>query len=537
MVANVSALAETMNRSNHWASSPSFNGSVQHPSVNFNSSHRLAAHATYVDSAPPPPSMNAATLVAPGQDSLLGVLFSLSQSPDVYQPLQHAPDVYQPLQHAQHALNLITPSVPYWSSPGIELQDDAATYEDDDSEGAVSVTCRQLVLDKKAASNALPFLLQSYAAWIERLALDPQKVADIARGFVFSHFEDGDQSRWIIALLGNIGGRMGGTEHLVGAHNPMRSMLQNAVQRRLRAVKSCPDPERHTLVKALDCAIETTILQFHIGSLGEAMIIRHEAASIFRKLCPEPHGAPIYLSPVLQHPVGSLRRFAQMDVVFSAIMDIPTLFRYEAVIPGSLPANPYQSVTAIQCDGIVQWLHGIPNEIVLSLARMKTMRQDGVIPNAEMVASLEQDIHQMQSCSNSTSDRFRAIIRFVIHECWRQAAYIYLYMAVCGDPADTLRVQEYLRRYMKLLNATNPGRLPDEFLMLTLEFVFPAAIRQCDREAIRRRVLGIYERDRTYIADNFVILVMDDTWGRADAEGRPAMWSDVAMSRTRVLGL
>ncbi|KAH7345539.1 hypothetical protein B0J17DRAFT_640244 [Rhizoctonia solani] len=317
----------------------------------------------------------------------------------------------------------------------------------------------------------------------------------------------------------------------------MLSMLQNAVRRCLRAVKSRPNSERPALAKALDCALETIIMQFHIGPLGEAMTIRHEAASIFRQLCPGPPGAPICLTLALQHPLGSLRRFAQMDIVFSAIMDMPTLFRYVVAIPGSQPSNPFQSATAIQCDGIIQWLHGIPNEIILSLAKMKGMRQDGLTPNGEVVASLEREIHEMQPFSGPSSDRLRAIIRFVLHECWRQAAFIYLYMAVCGDPSDTPRVQESFGRYMRLLNGIKPGRLPDEFLILTLQFVFSAALRQPDREVIRQRVLGIYVRDRTYIADNFVILLMDDSWSRADAEGRPAMWSDISMSRKRVLGL
>ncbi|KAH7345532.1 hypothetical protein B0J17DRAFT_42599 [Rhizoctonia solani] len=76
----------------------------------------------------------------------LGALFSLGQLLDVVPPLQDAPPISEPS----------VPLIVDRSPPFIKRQDDVTTSDDEDSEGIVSVICRQLVLDKTAESNALP---------------------------------------------------------------------------------------------------------------------------------------------------------------------------------------------------------------------------------------------------------------------------------------------------------------------------------------------------------------------------------------------
>ncbi|KAH7345543.1 hypothetical protein B0J17DRAFT_640259 [Rhizoctonia solani] len=77
---------------------------------------------------------------------------------------------------------------------------------------------------------------------------------------------------------------------------------------------------------------------------------------------------------------------------------------------------------------------------------------------------------------------------------------------------------------MRLFNGTQPGRLPDEVLILTLQLI------------ITQRALGLYTRDRTYIANFWIVFIMKDVWARADTEERPVTWSDIAVSRKRPLG-
>ncbi|CAE6421134.1 unnamed protein product [Rhizoctonia solani] len=212
-------------------------------------------------------------------------------------------------------------------------------------------------------------------------------------------------------------------------------------------------------------------------------------------------------------------------------------FRYEVSTPDSQPSDPYQSVSTVQDDGVVQWLHGVPNEIILLFAKMKTMRQDGLKPKGDTIALMERDIRDLQPFDGSSTERFVTIMRSVVQECWKQAAYIYLYMAVCEDSSDVPRVKSAYKRFMKLLKGTKPGRLPDEFLIAPLLIISPAAQQQCDREVIRQRALGLQRRGQTIRANVHIICIVEDYWARTDAEGRRVMWSDVAISRRRMLGV
>lgn len=437
-----------------------------------------------------------------------------------------------PPQRPQTTTNPSVPLVSSWSLVDTETRDGSRTNDDGGRERAVSVIRRELVLDRTAESNALPFVLQGFGAWIGRLALDPVKLSGIVRNFVCSHFGDGDESRWIIGLLANVGSRVGSVEFVEGRSNYMISMLQTAVRRRL----GTSNARRHTLIQALSSAIEAIIMQFYASPLSEAMTLMYESAPIFRQLCSDAPDAPVNLLSLLRDPQGCLWHFAYIDIIFSVLTDMPTLCQYEVTIPGSQPFPLYRLAQS-QGDSVIQWLHGVPNQLVLTFAHMNSIRGDGFTPDAGVVASLERAIREIPPFSGSSSDRFLTIMRSIVQECWRQAALIYLYMAVCGEPSDTPRVKEACRRYMQLLNGTKPGRSPDEFLILTLQLISPAVQRPRDREVLKQRALGLYTRDRTHISTTFITFVMADVWARADAEKRPVIWSDVATSRRKLLGI
>ncbi|KAH7320348.1 hypothetical protein B0J17DRAFT_773104 [Rhizoctonia solani] len=521
VVASVGTLSEATDFSNARTSSSSFSGSLQPSLSNFNASHRLAVNIATPDATSTPANTIASTPtpLTPGQSSLLAALFSLSQ----------------PVPPPQRAELITVPNEALVSNHNIETQGDSTTHENEEPEGAVSVICRQPVPDKTVESNALPFVLQSYVTWIGRMAFDPLKLRPVVRDLVFGHFEAGEQSRCIIALLANIGSVIGSAELVEEKHIRMISMLQNAVRWLLGTVKSRANSKGAELIKALDSALDTIVIHFYASPPSEVIILIQEAAPIFRQLCPEPLNVPINLTSLLQHPLGCLRRFAQIDIIFSVFSDKPMFFWYEVANPDRQPSDLYQSVRAIQDDGIVQWLHGIPDQIILLFAKMKAIRQNGLTPNEQTITSLEQEIGEVQTSSGSSSEPFLAIMRSVVQECWRQTAFVYLYMAVCEDPCDTPRVKKAFKRYMKLLNGTTPGRLPDEFLVLTLQLISSAAQRQRDREVIRRRVLGMYKNDPTYVVKDQSIRLMEDYWARADAEGRQIMWRDVAVSGRQML--
>ncbi|KAH7345548.1 hypothetical protein B0J17DRAFT_764178 [Rhizoctonia solani] len=505
---NLAIISESVDISKQYSAS----GPAWRPPIDFGTSHLLADNAINHDSIQTLPSAGMTPPLTSGQASLLAALFSLAQ------PADPDPLPLSPQRRTDLLFDSSVPSATIWPLPDSEREDDVTTRDDGNTKGVVTVARRELVLDRTTQSNALPFVLQGYAAWVNRMAFEPHKLTDIARKLVFSQFEDGEQSRWSITLLANIGSQIGSMEFLQGEHNPILSTLQRTVRRRLRTVSPRHNPGRPELIKALDCAVETMLIHFFISPLSEVMTLRQEAAPIFRQLCPEPPGAPIDLLSLLQHPLGCMRQYAQIDVFSSVIMDMPSLFQYDITIPTSRPSALCRSVSVNQDDGAIQWLHGIPNEIILLFAKMKTIQQSGSIPNKETITSLEWDIHELQPFTSCSSDRFLTIMRSVVQECWRQTAFVYLYMVVCGDSYDTPRVREALRRYMRLLNGTNPGRLPDEFLIMNIVLIAPAARRPRDREAIRKRLQGIFMLGKTFRANKIFIRIIEDNWTRADVD-------------------
>lgn len=527
---NHGKLDNTTDMSNPWSFFSSFSGSLQHSSTE-STSHQVVIGTTNPDPVLQPASTGVAGLMSPGQASLLGALLSLDSPAGLNSSPQHP----HPTTDSPPDRN--TALVSNRSVFDTKRQDDATTHEDEDPEGVVSVICRQLALDKTAEGNALPFVLQSYAMWIRRIAFEPLKLTHTARNFVFSHFEDGGQSRWILSLLAHIGSRIGSVDFVEGKHYSTLSALQTAVRWQLGAANAGDNSSRPELVKALDSAVQTLIMHFFVSPISDVITLRREAAPTFRQLCVDSSDASVDLPSLLQHPLGCVRHYAHIDILFGVVMDVPTLFRYEVSNPGNRSWNSHRSVPTMQEHSGLQWLHGIPDLLILLFAKIKLMRQDGSMPNEEMIASFEQDIRELQSFSGSSSESFLVIVRFVVQECWRQAAYIYLYMALCGDPCDTPRVKEALKQFIKLLNGIRPGRLPDEFLIMNLLLAAPAAQRKRDREIIRQRFLIISTLGRTFCTTNSIICVVEDYWARADAEGRPTTWSDVAVSRKQVVNI
>ncbi|KAG8729505.1 hypothetical protein FRC11_008585 [Ceratobasidium sp. 423] len=468
-----------------------------------------------------------------GQASLLNALFSLGNGPDP--PVSSTNGTI-----FNNATTFPILSGSAWTSP--DAQEDDSSSDEEDPEGVGQIICQPLVLDKNVESNALPFVLQNYATWVARVAYEPLKMARLVRDFVVKQFEDGQESRWALTLLANIGGRLGRGVMIDKAHHTMISTLQAQVRRRLANLETIGDDEigRRESVKALDATLEagdislTIVIHFFASPIREWMTLRQEAAAVFRRLCPEPPGSPINLPSLLQQPNVSLRHYAHIDILCGTLMDIPMLFRYDCT-----PQNPqpvYEPTEENQTDSGAQWFHGTPDRFAAMFAKINAMREDGWAPTPEIVAVFERGIREFKPTQSNSRDSFLSVTRLVVQECWRQVAYVYLYMGLCGDSSDTPRVKQAFKQFMKLLSGTKPGRMPDDFLVLNLILIAPAAQKKRDRETMRERIRRLRVNGPSHgVNDNMDIV--ENYWAQADAEARPVMWSDITQARMRVVGI
>ncbi|CAE6473968.1 unnamed protein product [Rhizoctonia solani] len=391
-----------------------------------------------------------------------------------------------------------------------------AKDEDDDPEGAISIISHMPALDPNAESNTLPFILHNYAAWVTRKSFEPLKLTHISRDFVFAHYGASLESRWILVLLANVGGIIGRAGGLDQVYMPLLSALHNSVLQRIASVAG--DDES---IQVVDLALEAISVHFFVSPIPEAEALRRAVASVFRRLG---HGPVVNLSSLKNYSF-CLEHYAHIDILLGGLTDFPMTFRYDT----TFLSPPWTEPSA-------HWIFGIPDHLIALFARMNMMREDRSIPIPTLVSELEREICAFRPVQSESTRSFLCVVRMMIQECWRQVAYIYLYMAVCGESSEGYRVKCAMKQLMDLVNGTTPGRFPDEFLAATYMMAAPAARLHADRQTLINRIVGPCGKNReSGIGDN--LKMIQDYWARADAEARPIVWSDVIVSRIRVVGM
>ncbi|CUA72809.1 Dynein-1-beta heavy chain, flagellar inner arm I1 complex [Rhizoctonia solani] len=389
--------------------------------------------------------------------------------------------------------------------------------EDDDPEDAIMIISYMPTLDPNVESNTLPFILQNYAIWVTRRSFEPLKLTNISRDFVFSHFEASFESRWALVLLANIGGTIGRTGGLEQTHMSLLSALHDSVSQR---ITSAGDRDEST--KALDLALEAIWMHFFVSPIPQAEKLRRAVAPIFRRLYPDPL---VNLHALKDQPF-CLRFYAYVDILLGGSTGFPMTFRYYA--------SPALEET--QSERSAHWIVGVPDRLIALFARMHALREDGSLPSPELVSELEGVIRGLRPILSESTNSFLCVTRVMVQECWRQVAYIYLYMGVCGESSEEYRVKRAMKQFMTLVKGTKPGRFPDEYLGVNYMMAAPAARLSQDRQILISRLLGQCGSNReSGITDNLKII--EDYWARADAEARPVVWSDVIISRIRVVGM
>jgi hypothetical protein len=150
-----------------------------------------------------------------------------------------------------------------------------------------------------------------------------------------------------------------------------------------------------------------------------------EAASVFRFACPEPEDQLVHLPTVLMHPNANMRHYPVMDVYFSILTGLPTNLKYDTSLRTPVDA----SVLYIDNHLGLSWLYGQPDQLTLILARINSLYQDfGSAIDQNVIQEIEQGIRDFKASTGSSPDPSLLVMRLVVQECWRQVAYIYLYM-------------------------------------------------------------------------------------------------------------
>ncbi|EUC58961.1 fungal zn(2)-cys(6) binuclear cluster domain protein, putative, partial [Rhizoctonia solani AG-3 Rhs1AP] len=394
--------------------------------------------------------------------------------------------------------------------------------------------CASLVLDRQVKSNALPFVLQSYALWMVQFLFEPVRMIPCARAFILGEYSRGPAARWRMMTISNaIRAITGSTGYTLEA---FETLVPHMYQELTRVPSFGKDraTDQFEALQAMSTTYEFISTTLKVYPLSKGIRAMQVVAPVFRRGCLEPEDRPVNLPNLLSDTnLPLLRYFAMMDVLVSVVINRPMNFRYDTTFDPEV-ASAFEPENGWN----MCWLYGVPDRLIIIFARMNALLEDfgpGVDPR--VIKGLEAEINEVKSVTVASADSSLAFGRLVVQECWRQVAYIYLYMGLCGADSLDARVIRAHGEFMNMLIRTKPGRIPDSFLVLPLPVLGIAAYHRHDQEFLKRRMLALPECARKGTSGNEFIRMLECMWGLVDHSGKPLTWFHLRLASLYVTGV
>ncbi|KDN33616.1 hypothetical protein RSAG8_13290, partial [Rhizoctonia solani AG-8 WAC10335] len=433
---------------------------------------------------------------------------------------------------------------PSWPSPnssGDNDEDDedgdSVESEDDDPEGVKQAMCTTVTPDANVETNALPFVLQSYAQWVNFMVFDPKNVVHVIREGVIAQFTSSQETRTRVILLSNVFGALGKSPVL---NSKVRSVVTylsaEAHQSIVRFTSTEPAPLREmdmmSALKSIDLMMEVILLRRFGGSISTIVGLVEAASPVFRRACPEPLGQLVNLPNILLSPSINLRHYAETDIMTATLLARRMFLRYDILYTPEIN----EQFTGPQAG--LHWLHGIPDQLIILLAWINMLHEDfGTNVDPLLVSQIEMEVERVKITPSTSDDPVYTIRRYAVQECWRLVVYIHLYVTLCGAHAEDPRVIKFVKRFMRFLGGIKPARTVDTFLSLPIMFIGTFVSRKQDRDLIFRRLTTMQECTMPGRAGHDCLMVLCDIWKKTEQEQRPARWADLRIACQTIAGV
>ncbi|KAL5641814.1 hypothetical protein ACGC1H_002039 [Rhizoctonia solani] len=475
---------------------------------------------------PAPKSMTA------GQASLYDALFSLARPGEQY----YVPPTSRQAWNLEESL--LTPVSEKGGKNESTLILDDAIDDAEDPEGVKAIMVRTLPLDRNVESNSLPFILESYAIWIGRMIFEPLRVAYAGREYVLRKYGFGETARLRLMLVSHFARAVARSTDYDINNLPSLAQFRDHMSRSYQVARSNRITSRELDVRAaasaFDYSYELIFIACKLLPLSSVLAIMQAGAPIFRRACPDHSEALVHLPGLLLHIDVSLRYYATMDVLLSVITNRPMFFRYNVTFTPQVT----EPMMHIENHLGLQWLYGVPDRLVVTLARMNAFREDfGLCVDGTFIRELEAEIASFRVVLGLSGDPAFTVARMIVQECWRQAAYIYLYMALAGADSEDARVKKAHKSFMQTFKDSRPGRHPDLFLVFPMIILGIATREPGDQNLIRRRMLNLPDCARRKTLGNEIVKILDHIWAQNRLTDRPITWSDLRLACLRVTGV
>ncbi|ELU36638.1 fungal zn(2)-Cys(6) binuclear cluster domain-containing protein [Rhizoctonia solani AG-1 IA] len=460
------------------------------------------------------------SLFVPNPDSIsLGLSPASSSNPTYYSPqISNSPGQSHSLSPASYSspqisatpefsggarLNLPSQAIPTQHWPTLDEDSDS-----DDLEDVRTALSNVLVMTGNAESESL---VDCFALWMIRFLFEPLRGISTTKDIIIQGLARGGEALWRMMLQANIAWQVAGNAQCDIDHPPYFSTFYSHIIQRLSTAKSHIEPSRE-----MDRCYALSALEqsFEIGTLSDILNAMQHAAPVFRRACSDSPEKLVNLPLLLTTVDISLQSYATHDILFSMLTHRPMFFRYDL----SHPAHVSESLFNAEDGPGLRWLYGVPDWLMVILARMNTLLEDyGSCVDPGIAKELEEEIRSERTIVAASVDPSMSMGRIVVQESWRLAALIYLFMALCGADSKDARVSKVHSKFMKLYTGVEARRNPDSFLVFPMLILGLPTSRAEDRTTIRSRMLGLQECSKPNTFGNEVVRILDDIWSRADA--------------------
>ncbi|GAB1526376.1 hypothetical protein RhiTH_009543 [Rhizoctonia solani] len=353
-------------------------------------------------------------------------------------------------------------------------------YDVDDPENIRASLFVTLSLDREVESNTLPFVVHSITAAAVRFVFAPTLIVSNIRTFVSRSRALGQEARQRMLLIANMALAISSTTDYDLTHYVA---LQEQLISSVVYARKCQDLKREVALRVMETS--------------------HEY-------------------------------YAALDILQSFLTQRPMFFRYDLDQPSP---QVEQLINSDHRLGL-WWRYGIPNRLMLIFAQMNNLFEDfGNLVGQDKVKLLEDDIGACTPLlpSDTDTEPILNMGRVMVQESWKLAAYVYLYMGLCGADSSDARVVQVRKRFIRALKGIKRGRNPDTFLVFPMAILGITTSSPKDQTVLLNRFWGVPECAKPGTVGNDMVMMLRDVWLRT--QERPAVWADFRIAYSRVVGV
>ncbi|CAE6498290.1 unnamed protein product [Rhizoctonia solani] len=364
--------------------------------------------------------------------------------------------------------------------------------------------------------------------WMRQFLFEPVRIIPVARDYILDEYYEGPEARWRMLTTSNaVRAITGSTGYSLEDLEVLQFHMHQGFPKAVSGFGTDRGTDMIKALLAMSTTYEFIAISLKVFPLSSVVNSMQAVAPLFRRACPDPDDRLVNLPSLLSNINIGLEYYATLDIVLGAIINRPMNFRYDTTFPPGV----HESIFNIENGPGLRWTNGIPDRLVITLARINTLLEDfGSVVDPSVIKELELEIKGFKSFAVASADPSLVTGRLVVQESWRQAAYIYLYMGLCGADSHDARVIKAHTTFMELLMRTKPGRIPDSFLILPLPILGIATRNTDDQDLLKGRMLALPECTRKNTPGSQFIRMLEFIWGSGNETGRPATWSDLRLA-------